>query len=207
MDFIHPSSESKFAWCVSIVTFFFFHPQIVLYDSANPVDIEGRRIVAAFVGGLDLTSGRYDTPHHSLFCTLRTAHKNDFYNGCLVEATPDHGPREPWHDIHARIEGPAAWDVLQTFVERVARQAPKFTSSTSLLLNNLRERRKIRDGRKVLVDPNDPRSWDIQVFRSLDSESALFQNRKWLAKFANSSTFVDKGIQAAYIFLIDRARR
>ena len=26
------------------------------------------------------------------------------------------GPREPWHDIHARLEGAAAFDVLLNFV-------------------------------------------------------------------------------------------
>lgn len=33
------------------------------------------------------------------------------------------GPREPWHDIHSRIDGPVALDVLLNFVERWAKQA------------------------------------------------------------------------------------
>eukprot|EP01053_Blabericola_migrator_P010933 Blabericola_migrator_1__10932@NODE_631_length_7153_cov_120_080581_g462_i0_p1_GENE_NODE_631_length_7153_cov_120_080581_g462_i0NODE_631_length_7153_cov_120_080581_g462_i0_p1_ORF_typecomplete_len836_score128_38PLDc_2/PF13091_6/0_0018PLDc_2/PF13091_6/1_7e18PLDc/PF00614_22/1e04PLDc/PF00614_22/5_9e07PLDc/PF00614_22/1e07PLD_C/PF12357_8/4_7e12C2/PF00168_30/1_4e10Regulator_TrmB/PF11495_8/8_8e03Regulator_TrmB/PF11495_8/0_44Regulator_TrmB/PF11495_8/6_8e03Regulator_TrmB/PF11495_8/2_5e02_NODE_631_length_7153 len=188
-------------------TAFTHHQKIVLYDTANPYDNEGRRIVGAFVGGLDLTSGRYDTAEHALWSTINTAHHKDFYNGCLVEATAEFGPREPWHDIHARIEGPAAWDVLQTYIERIVKQAPRLTSSTSLLLNDLRERRKIRDGRKVLIDPAAPQSWDIQVFRSLDTEAALFQNRKWLAKFANTSVYVDRSAHQAYCYLIDRAKK
>lgn len=188
-------------------TAFTHHQKIVLYDTVNPYDIEGRRIVGAFVGGLDLTSGRYDTSDHTLWATLKSAHKDDFYNGCLIEATPEYGPREPWHDIHARIEGPAAWDVLQTYVERIVKQAPRLTSATSLLLNDLRERRKIRDGRKVLIDPAASEAWDIQVFRSLDTEAALFQNRKWLAKFANTSVYVDRSVQQAYCYLIDRAKK
>jgi phospholipase D1/2 len=39
-----------------------------------------RRKIIAFVGGLDLCGGRYDTPRHSLFQTLETSHKEDYYN-------------------------------------------------------------------------------------------------------------------------------
>lgn len=28
------------------------------------------------------------------------------------------GPRQPWHDLHCRIEGPAAFDVLKNFEQR-----------------------------------------------------------------------------------------
>jgi hypothetical protein len=39
-----------------------------------------RRKITAFVGGLDLCKGRYDTPQHPLFRTLQTVHKDDFRN-------------------------------------------------------------------------------------------------------------------------------
>lgn len=39
-----------------------------------------KRKIIAFVGGLDLCNGRYDTPEHSLFRTLKTVHKEDFRN-------------------------------------------------------------------------------------------------------------------------------
>lgn len=42
-----------------------------------------KRVVRAFWGGLDITSGRYDTPSHRLFSTLKTTHAQDFYNGCI----------------------------------------------------------------------------------------------------------------------------
>jgi phosphatidylserine/phosphatidylglycerophosphate/cardiolipin synthase-like enzyme len=32
-------------------------------------------------------------------------------------------PREPWHDIHAKVEGPAAVDVAINFIERWVKQA------------------------------------------------------------------------------------
>ena len=70
-------------------------------DAEHPEDEEKKRLVA-FIGGLDVTSGRYDTPDHPLFSTLATVHKDDFYQNCL-ESTVDMGPRQPWHDIHCRV--------------------------------------------------------------------------------------------------------
>lgn len=45
---------------------------------------DSRRVVA-FIGGLDLTDGRYDRPDHPLFETLKTGgvHAEDFYNICI----------------------------------------------------------------------------------------------------------------------------
>lgn len=28
------------------------------------------------------------------------------------------GPRQPWHDLHCKIEGPAAYDILTNFEQR-----------------------------------------------------------------------------------------
>lgn len=46
-----------------------------------------RRKIIAFVGGLDLCKGRYDTPQHPLFSTLVTTHKDDYHNPNLVVTT------------------------------------------------------------------------------------------------------------------------
>jgi phospholipase D1/2 len=35
------------------------------------------------------------------------------------------GPRQPWHDIHCKLEGPVATDVLVNFVQRWLKQAPE----------------------------------------------------------------------------------
>ena len=39
-----------------------------------------KRKIMAFVGGLDLCMGWYDTPKHPLFRTLQTVHKDDYCN-------------------------------------------------------------------------------------------------------------------------------
>ena len=77
---------------------------------------ETTRRVTAFLGGLDLCAGRYDTPAHTLFRGLRTVFHGDVYNPTFREA--ELGPRQPWHDMHCRLDGPAAYDVLENFEQR-----------------------------------------------------------------------------------------
>lgn len=43
-----------------------------------------KRKIVAFIGGLDLCMGRYDTPQHPLFRTLETVHKDDIHNPTFV---------------------------------------------------------------------------------------------------------------------------
>ena len=80
--------------------------------------------------------GRYDTPSHHLFRTLPTEHRDDFYQPCEPQIKANVGPRLPWQDIHAKIEGPAARDVMINFVERYevnALYVDYFVSSLKLL--------------------------------------------------------------------------
>jgi phospholipase D1/2 len=81
----------------------------------------GDRVVS-YLGGIDLTDGRFDTPEYPLF-DYAAQHGEDFYQNCTLGASAETGPREPWHDIHARLEGPAAMDVLANFEDRWRRQA------------------------------------------------------------------------------------
>ena len=46
----------------------------------------------------------------------------DFYNNCVPGVTPETGPREPWHDCHAKVEGPIAVDLVSNFMDRVKKQ-------------------------------------------------------------------------------------
>lgn len=47
-----------------------------------------RRLIA-FVGGLDLTGGRWDTPNHELFSTLLDEHWGDFRNSNAKSVPPE----------------------------------------------------------------------------------------------------------------------
>ncbi len=46
----------------------------------------GARQLTAFVGGIDVTNGRYDTARHSLFRTLEFEHSDDMHQPCIPGA-------------------------------------------------------------------------------------------------------------------------
>jgi phospholipase D1/2 len=63
--------------CQEVGTIYTHHQKTVIVDADAG---NNRRKIVAFVGGLDLCDGRYDTPHHPLFKTLQTIHKDDYHN-------------------------------------------------------------------------------------------------------------------------------
>lgn len=60
-----------------VETIYTHHQKTVIVDAAAG---NNRRRITAFVGGLDLCNGRYDTPQHPIFRTLQTVHKDDYHN-------------------------------------------------------------------------------------------------------------------------------
>ena len=64
------------------------HQKSVICDADPCVPGSARRLIA-FVGGLDLTGGRYDTPNHELFSTLLDEHDGDFRN-CNAKIVSSH---------------------------------------------------------------------------------------------------------------------
>ncbi|CAH2056853.1 unnamed protein product [Thlaspi arvense] len=72
------------------------------------------------------------------------------------------GPREPWHDIHCQIEGPAAWDVLYNFEQRWLKQARKRALFTPDEIENL------FGFPSRVSDSQDSETWNVQIFRSID---------------------------------------
>lgn len=64
-------------------TIYTHHQKTVIVDADAG---QNRRKIVSFVGGLDVCNGRFDTPKHPLFRTLKTLHKDDFHNpNFLVE--------------------------------------------------------------------------------------------------------------------------
>lgn len=82
-------------------------------------------------------------------------------------------PREPWHDLHSKIDGPAAYDVLTNFEERWLRAAKpsgikKLKSSFDdalLKLDRILDIIKVSDVPSVGDD--NPEAWHVQVFSQL----------------------------------------
>ncbi|KAK4583820.1 hypothetical protein RGQ29_021800 [Quercus rubra] len=92
---------------------FTHHQKCVLVDTQSSGNY---RKITAFLGGIDLCNGRYDTPEHRLFRDLNTVFENDYHNPTFPAGTK--APRQPRHDLQCRVEGPAAYDVLINFEQR-----------------------------------------------------------------------------------------
>lgn len=90
------------------------HQKLVVCDN-------GAGGVVAFVGGLDMASGRWDTPQHRLFVAPDDPQfQTDIYNGerDQLKESPAGWPRQPWHDVHARVTGPITRDLIELFESR-----------------------------------------------------------------------------------------
>eukprot|EP00667_Euglena_gracilis_P001772 EG_transcript_1770 len=167
-------------------TVFTHHQKTVSMDAPDPeVSIKRRRI--SFIGGVDLTTGRYDTPDHGLYRTLNTAHQGDFRNK-LGDFDPALGPREPWHDVHSLVEGPIAHDVIENFETRWKRQV---TGSAMARLYTMQ-----KDPAFHLEDTElNSFGWDVQMFRSITGDSA------------SNVAEMEADIALAYIHQIRRAQK
>uniref|UniRef100_A0A804NRD1 phospholipase D n=1 Tax=Zea mays TaxID=4577 RepID=A0A804NRD1_MAIZE len=178
-----------------------------------------RRKIVAFMGGLDLCGGRYDTPKHTLFRTLQTFHKEDYYNpNFAVEDA--RGPREPWHDLHSKIDGPEAYDVLKNFEERwlkaskrsAAKKLSKLSRSHNdslLWINKIPDIIAIDD--EIYSNDDDPERWDVQIFRSIDSNSVKGfpkDPRKATSKnlVCGKNVLIDMSVHTAYVNAIRGAQ-
>uniref|UniRef100_J3M4D9 Phospholipase D n=1 Tax=Oryza brachyantha TaxID=4533 RepID=J3M4D9_ORYBR len=200
-----PDDSGSIVQDLQISTMFTHHQKIVVVDHDMPRQ-GGRRRIVSFVGGLDLCDGRYDTPCHSLFRTLGTAHHDDFHQpNFATAALAKGGPREPWHDIHCRLEGPVAWDVLYNFEQRWRKQGGKD------LLVQLRDLAEVIIPPSPVVFPEDTESWNVQLFRSIDGGAAFGfpdtpEDAARAGLVSGKDQIIDRSIQDAYINAIRRAR-
>ncbi|MFS7980590.1 Phospholipase D alpha 1 [Helianthus anomalus] len=202
----NPDDGGSFIQDLQISTMFTHHQKIIVVDSPLPNGDSDRRRVVSFVGGLDLCDGRYDSPFHSLFRTLDTAHNDDFHQPNYAEACiTKGGPREPWHDIHSKLEGPIAWDVLFNFEQRWRKQGGKN------VLVNFRELDDIIIPPSPVMFHDDEEAWNVQLFRSIDGGAAFGfpETPEEAAKsglVSGKDNIIDRSIQDAYIHAIRRAK-
>ncbi|KAJ7957924.1 Phospholipase D [Quillaja saponaria] len=205
-------------------TLFTHHQKCVIVDSQTPGN---NRKITAFIGGLDLCDGRYDTPQHRLFRDLDTVYQDDYHNPTFSAGIK--GPRQPWHDLHCKIEGPAAYDVLTNFEQRW-KKATKWSELGQRFkrISHWHDDSLIRLERISWIlspspstpndDPalwvsneDDPENWHVQVFRSIDSGSLKgFPKDVYQAEAQNlvcaKNLVIDKSIQTAYIQAIRSAQ-
>lgn len=177
---------------------FTHHQKTIIVAKADPSG--GKSRVRAFVGGLDVTDGRYDNNQHSLFRTLDGLHAPpDFWQACALDVTAESGPREGWHDIHMHVTGTAAWDVLTNFEGRWVRQAG----------DKLRSALHSRPANRFVTPPEEDKirdgDWSVQVLRSInESSTALDSRRPGLCVRRNAN--IDQSIHHAYVHAIRSAK-
>ncbi|XAR64227.1 Phospholipase D [Bertholletia excelsa] len=216
-------SSNCFLSCV-VGTLYTHHQKCVIVDTQA---YGNNRKITAFIGGLDLCDGRYDTPEHRLFRDLDTIFQDDYHNPTFPSGTK--GPRQPWHDLHCKIEGPAAYDVLTNFEQRW-RKASKWKEFGQ----RFKKVSRWQDDALIKIEriswilspspslPNDdpslwissedsPENWHIQVFRSIDSGSLKgFPKEVNVAEEQNlvpaKNLLIDRSIQTAYVQAIRSAR-
>ncbi|KAK4416876.1 Phospholipase D delta [Sesamum alatum] len=212
---------------------FTHHQKCVLVDTQAHGN---NRKITAFLGGIDLCDGRYDTPEHRLFRDLETVFKDDFHQPTVPEGTK--APRQPWHDLHCRIDGPAAYDVLINFAQRW-RKTTKWREF-SLLRKKMSHwhddamikieriswilspavfiskdgtyRSSPEDDPKLYVNREEhPENWHVQIFRSIDSGSVrgfpkFYDEAQAQNLICSKNLVIDRSIQTAYIQAIRSAQ-
>ena len=176
------------------------HQKTVICDAAFEEDESLRRIVA-FIGGLDITDGRFDTPEFPLFKTLKTLHQGDFYQNCAVGVTETVGPRQPWHDIHAKVEGPIALDIKKNFEERWCRQSEDMVTR----LFHMDEAEFALDAPATIPD-SDGGPWTVQLFRSITSDSSVMDFDKQGCVHRKGGRMVENSIHNCMIRQIRKAK-
>jgi phosphatidylserine/phosphatidylglycerophosphate/cardiolipin synthase-like enzyme len=127
-----------------------------------------------FLGGLDLASGRYDTPEHTVF---HKDFKDDYYS-------PGGTFRQPWHDIHCKVEGKIFEDLYLNFTQRwnfhlKDKPTDKIYSDLPILKSNN-------------LDIHQNSNWNIQLFRSISLENENVQSvyDLYLNSIRNAEEFI-----------------
>ncbi|KAL3630134.1 hypothetical protein CASFOL_023118 [Castilleja foliolosa] len=212
---------------------FTHHQKCVLVDTQAPGN---NRKITAFLGGIDLCDGRYDTPKHRLFHDFETVFKDDFHQPTIPEGTK--APRQPWHDLHCRIDGPAAYDVLINFAQRW-RKTTKWREFSFLKkkMSHWNDDSMIKieriswilspalsvskggtykscpedDPKLHVVRDDDPENWHVQIFRSIDSGSVrgfpkFYDEAQAQNLVCSKNLVIDGSIQTAYIQAIRSAQ-
>ncbi|KAK3038893.1 hypothetical protein RJ639_028615 [Escallonia herrerae] len=214
-----------FSHCFKVVgTLYTHHQKCVIVDTQA---YGNNRKLTAFLGGLDLCDGRYDTPEHRLFRDLNTVFQDDYHNPTFSAGTK--APRQPWHDLHCKVEGPAAYDVLKNFEQRWSKatvwsefgqrfkRISRWHDDALIKIERiswiLSPSTYIPNDHPVLwvSKEDDPENWRVQVFRSIDSGSLKgFPKHVDLAESENlvcaKDLVIDMSIQKAYIHAIRSAQ-
>ena len=168
----HPSGISDLLWS--------HHEKLVIIDQ-----------ITAYVGGLDLCWGRWDTHEHPLVEESNDTQRyywpgidyannriNDFskvreYLKENVDRTQK--PRMPWHDVHCRLIGPVVNDIARHFVQRW--NISRGDSITDIKQNASTGKKKRRGLKEKEEDLIPQRKGDSFVINIIDKETEEQNNK------------------------------
>ena len=124
------------------------------------------------------------------------------YSNCFVGSDPNIGPRQPWHDIHAKVEGPIALDIKKNFEERWCRQSEDMVTQ----LFHASEDDFVLDAPAVLEE-HEGGPWNMQLFRSITSDSCIFDLERHACLHKKGGRLVENSIQNCMVRQIRKAKR
>lgn len=212
-DLGHRSFPSNLLWRASPygrTNTFSHHQKFVVADVPTDRGEAEAITAAAFFGGLDLTKGRFDWPDHPLDDTADHTFVHDWYN-----AEFGHDPtqvRQPWHDVHARVDGPVAWQIADEFTARWAAPGQYYTLGLSPKGDDGSDHTEAVTAKRAAVDQhrstNSDHGIDAQLLHSINRDAwtvpapagGCGERFKWPLRKHH-----ERSIQDAYLALIAEA--
>ena len=162
----HPSGISDLLWS--------HHEKLVIIDQ-----------IIAYVGGLDLCWGRWDTHEHPL---VEESNDKQVYNWPGIDYANNRindfskvreylkenvdrtqKPRMPWHDVHCRLIGPVVYDIARHFVQRW--NISRGDSITDIKQNASTGQKKRRGLKEKEEDFNPIKKGDSFIINIIDKET------------------------------------
>jgi phospholipase D1/2 len=166
------------------------HQKFIICDTDNGNDS------MAYIGGLDLSFGRYDTPEHPLF----PEDNSDFMKYAFNEQLPDKDQntfygnvRLPWHDIHMAVTGDIVKDLAKHFYDRWTHAL--FTDKCTFLRGNQAADKHANLNLLELVK-----------VATKETERGPY-NSQLLLSFGETEKNAEKSIQKAYLTTIALAKQ
>ena len=173
----YPKGSSSILWS--------HHEKLVIIDQQ-----------IAFVGGLDLCWGRFDTNKHPIveeerkdnlyyypgadYMNERNRELHDVDKFNIEQIDRNETPRIGWHDIHTMVEGPVVIDIVRHFVERwnyarsVKRNNKLVKVGVSVYLNDSVSVKNIRKKDKKKFKNIDNNADNIDIISTLERSKSFF---------------------------------
>ncbi|KAF6142101.1 hypothetical protein GIB67_037019 [Kingdonia uniflora] len=138
---------------------------------------------------------------------------------CFPKYSPADGyPREPSHDLHFRIDGPAAYDILSKFEERWLKASKRHgikkleRSNDDALLKIDRIPNLVGMLAAQSMNESDPEGWHVQDFRLINSNSVKGfpkdpKNAKIKVFLGQSGGLDTDGNQLPHLVYVSRGKR